>query len=462
MLIDRDLSDTTFFAGPEEDLAAVDVYEVKDDAVINDTPALDVSDLVDAPDYDEEFRGFTLSEDLPEVVSKSSSGLGGLVDSVKSGAGSLFDKAKSLGSSALNAVGGLGGLAKIATSVAGPSLLNRLGSGGLTGIPGLPGGGLSSLTGLLGAKGLPSIVTSGLNLPIPNKLGTSIGFGNGPLNNILPSQLGGAYQMSSLINNVTGGANPISIVDRDSSSRLMSTLAMGGISSGISNSFSSLLPLAGGNRSIISSAATTCMGYSSKAGNIGAMKDIVLAAGKPAIASVGFDAMCSLSRCFTSSSSQSQQPAKKVQEDFTSITDTFSEIDNSWMKDTIGGMPAIDVSLAREGNEEFCSTMQKGALTTTDPDLKYFSMVSAFPPASPEEELRKNFPLTVTNIETNTTPNVEVVNKPTEEHVIPPGVYAKRIHGVAGGASETIYSDGTIKTVDDKGNVTWGVVSGSA
>jgi hypothetical protein len=460
MLLDTELSDTTFFAGPDEDLATADVYNVDSDRVINNTPVTDIENSTIFGDLEEEARGSVAMPDVASLITPSMADI-----KVAAPAPGLLDKLKSAGSAALNAVGGVQGLAKLATSIAGPSIMSRLGGGGLSGIPGLPGGGLSSLSSVLGGNQLPSLVNTSLNLPIASNLGTFANYG-GVISKIAPGQLSNSYQMGSLLNNVTGGSNPLSIVDRDSSARLMSTLGIGALGAGIPNSFSALSPMAGGDRGILSSVASTMTMYAAQTGNAKGMKDIVVSAGKPLIASCGKSAMTSLSQCFASSKTTSSAPASATRQDFDDITDSFSTIDDGWMRDDrykddgegnqVLDYKVVDISLAREGNQDFCSTMTKGAVASADPDLKFFSMASAFPTLSPEEELRKSFPLTATSINTNTTPNLTTTDNATSARPEPTTEkYAVKIHGIGGGGSVTTYSDGSVKTVAADGTITY-------
>jgi hypothetical protein len=428
MLNNRALANTTFLSGPDEDLATVDAYEVKDDSVINNLPKINADYLADenAGLGDELRGGLAMSVKLPINQNGLLAGASTLKDKASSSGGGLLDKAKALGTSALGAVGGIGGLTKIAAAVAGPSLMSRLGGGSLTGIPGLNSGSLTSLGSILGNGKLPASMTGAFSSPIPSNLGSFANTGSlgGLSSKLLPSQITQSYQMSSLINNVVGGSNPLNIVDKDSTSRLISGLAMGGMSSGLPGSFRSVSTLAGGDRSILASAATAAISFASKSGNIGGIRDIVSVVGKPALSSVSKSTISSVATNFKTTPSTSSNPAQQTRQDFTEVTGAFGDLDEGWMRDDryktdpdsgaqVVDYPVVDISLAREGNSNFCSMMQQGAVGSEgNSDLKYFSMATMFPPSSPEDELKKNFPMTYTSITTDTMPNVTTLPEP--------------------------------------------------
>lgn len=392
----RSLASTVFIGGPQDSLATPDVYEIKNDDIINDFKGLDP---LTAADLGELTGGRSMAANLP------------MLENIKVGSLTGAIPGLSVTSSSLK----LGDLT-------GPSILSRLGNGSLTGIPGLSGG-LSSLSGLLNNSSLPSGVKQLLNSGIANKLGAVSNIG-GIVSKLLPSQMGSSYQMGSLINNLVGGNNPMSIIDRDSSSRLISALSMGGMSSGLNNAFSMLAPLAGGDKSILGSAAQIALKYASGTGNIKALQDIAITAGTSLIAPYARAAMSSFAGSYRASASGAIAPASQVRDDFAAVTNTFQQMKPDWLQDNryqidpVTRLPvlectAVDLSLAREGSESFNSMMRQGAMD--DPsDLKYLSMVSMFPTLTPEQQLKKDFPNTVTSLSTNTRPNTQTVNNTTE------------------------------------------------
>lgn len=431
MLTNRPLAPTTFIASPEDTLAAPDVYEIQSDAVINDLPVpASISNTSDIAN--ELLGGKSMLSSLPGLNSLTSiSGntimssevfANGMTltsiskkvsDTVSGGSSSsLLDSIKNVGSSMLKAAGGINGIKAIANG-SGPSLLTRLESGALTGIAGLASSNLSSLKSVLNNSSMPAQVKQLLSSAIPTTLGAYNINGNSS-NRISTSQLSSSYQMGSLINSVLG-TNTTSIVDKDATSRLMSGLVMGGMSSGIPNSFSSVLPLAGGDNKIIASVAQAAFKYGAGTGNISALKNVVASAEASTLTGMVQGAIKSFSTNYNPSSITTMSTSdRKV--DFGDLSSTLGTLDTKWMRDDKYVLdsitqqptleyPVVNISSAREGSRDFATTMQVGAISTTDPDLKYFAMASAFPTLSPEQELQKSFPMTLTTVTSNTNSN---------------------------------------------------------
>jgi hypothetical protein len=405
MLTNRPLASTTFVAGPQDDLATPDVYEIQSDAVINDLPV--PSAIADVSDITSELRGGNaMLANLPTLDS-----IGGSASAVKSAtSGGFLDTVKSYASSMSKAVGGVSGIKALA-SMSGPSLLARLSSGSLSGIPGLNGAGLTSVATALRNNAMPEEVKRLFNTPIPSVMGT---YGQVGTNMVrLPNNsVNQSFQMGSLINNVMG-TNNTNIVDKDGTARLIAGLSMGGMSCGMNNSFSSLSTLAGNDQQIILAAANAATRYASGTGNIGGLKDVVTTVGAPALRSVGKSLGKNLSTGYRPSDTAPISNATRLA-DFTDINDTLDAIDPGWMREDrmkvdvathlpVVDFPVTDISLIQEGSADFRTTMVKGAINSTDPEKKWLAVGGMFASTSPEAELSRAFPTTVTSIGTQTT-----------------------------------------------------------
>lgn len=411
MLQTKSLASTSFISGPEDDLATADVYDIKTDSVINKLAPVSfpIDDSVSA----ELAGGLSMASSLPVVSNPLLTGGSSLTASALLGSKSITTLSTSVTGAVSSAKSASGGLLSSLTA-AGPSLLSRLSSGGLNGIPGLPAGGLTSLTSLLGKAGLPASLTSSLNAPIGNSLGTIISQ-NGISSKLGIDKIASSYQISSLINSIVGGATPISIVDKDSTSKLMSSLAGAGMSSGMPNAFSSVSSLAGGDKSILASAGTAALNFAASSGNIGGMKDVVTTVGRSALGPSANNSLTTVASNYRFTGGSTVENVNQSKQDFKDVTSTFTEVKGDWVtvsrtvinpadhSQTLN-QPMIDLSVVNAGSSDFKSMMQQGAMSTPDPDLKYLSMAGMFAPSSPEQELQKSFPLTVTSIQTQSQP----------------------------------------------------------
>jgi hypothetical protein len=429
MITNRALAPTTFIAGPEEDLAAPDVYEIKSDAVINKLP---LPASVSVETLTAELRGGKSPLNLPGIplinplttsqvnaldgitidgyTQKQINAMGGVLPGNKSLG--FLDTVKSFGTTMNKAVGGVAGIRAL-SKMDTPSLLSRLASGTLSGVPGLGNTGLASLTSSLASSAIPTELKRFLNTPVPNNLGTFSTIG-GTVTRLVPSKINQSYQMSSLINNVMNSPST-NIVDKDGTARLMAGLSMGGMSSGMNNSFSSVLPMAGGDRQVEVAAAMAALKYTGNTGNASGMKDVLNAIGPSNLRSISDSVVKSFSTNYNPSELRMMTPEDR-KTDFQEITHTFDQANPSWLStdrmkiDLETQQPVVDfrvtnLALVSEGSVDFKKTMVSGAISSNDPELKYLAAAGMFPVTSPEEELRKNFPLTFTSITSNTTAN---------------------------------------------------------
>lgn len=422
MLPNRALAPTTFLTGPEDSLATADVYEIQSDKVINDTPS-PIS--VDEDALADELRGGqSMVSQLPMLTSdeirsqaeiatewktvgptSAESSIGGLKSSVASAGGGFIATMKQMGSSVYNALGGVSGIKALLNSN-GPSLMSRVASGGNLGIPGLAGSNnLSSLATVLNNKNAPQAMQALLNAPIPTQLG-AYATNNGVTARLPNNNLTQSYQMGSLVNNVVPGSSPVSIVDKDMTARLISAFAVGGMSSGMPNSFSTVAPLAGGDNAILAKSGQLVINYAAGTGNIKGMGDVVDTVGASNVVGMGPSVFTNFSKNYHADVSATSTPSQN----FTEVTQTFSKIDPDWMhappSNPAQDYSVVDISMATEGSGDFKSMMQTGSRSADDTSLKCFSMTNMFDLGSPEQQLGKQFPMTATSIKTNTGPSI--------------------------------------------------------
>ncbi len=443
MLTNRALASTTFVAGPEDSLATPDVYDIQSDAVINDLPIPD--SIADTDDIaDEMIGGSAAAAGLPGLTSITSSNpldnitIDGktqsqlniensvLIDGVpvaqvnpdgswtkltsSDSSSTLLDSIKQYGSAMSKAIGGVAG-AKALANMSGPTLLTRLASGTLSGVPGLGTSGVASLASTLRNTVMPSEVQKLFNTAIPSVLGTYSSVG-GTTSKVNPANISSSYQMSSLINSVLGTPTT-NVVDKDGTARLIAGLSMGGASTGMNNSFSTLVPLAGGDQSIINAAAQASLRYCTATGNTGSLKDIVNAVGPTTLLCAGKLAIKSFSTNYNPSASS--PPTTQAQlADFSDITNSFGSLDPTWLNDdhykidpttglTTLDYSAMDLSTVCEGSSDFTNTMVTGAINSTDSDQKFMAVAAMSSGRTPEAELARNFPLTTTSVTSSTT-----------------------------------------------------------
>jgi hypothetical protein len=392
MLLDRALSSTTFAAGPDEALITDDVYQKKDDGLVNGFPPIDL------PKLDLTASDKIIADDLR----------GGIAKSLLPANSSLLEKGTKFLKDGFNALGGLPGVAKIASKVAGPSIASRLGSGGaLTGIPGLSGSAASNLNSIL--RQIPGLNNT-LNGSVNNNIGTFVAGSNSDLQRITPGNVNNALATTSLINTLTGKTN--AVVDKDVTTKLISAVAGMGIQSGLSNSFSSISPLAGNDKTILFKAAAETIKHVSKSGNLSALGDVLDTVGPGR--SQGLVTRDSLSKLSTNYTPTVTYPAGNLQGEFAYMKELYGVSDPSWSSKTrVVSVPnstqgatrtdqVIDITTMQYGNVDFKKMVSVGSMNSNDPNDKYLNLANAFPPVTPENVLKKSFPLTMTSVTTQT------------------------------------------------------------
>lgn len=423
MLPNRALAPTTFFTGPSEELATADTYEIKDAGVINKVAPITVNENSLA---DELRGGASMLSKLPmlstgEILKNATiasewktvakvdvlpaNPLNSLKASVAGDGKGFMATMQNMGSTIYKALGGVNGIRDIARSDA-TSLLTRAATGGFNGIPGLAGlNGLSSLGSILNTGALPPVVSTMLSVAIPPKYGAYATMA-GITQKLPGNQLSEAYQMSSLINELVPGSAKNNIVDRDASSRLISALAIGGMSTGLPNAFSSVVPLSGDDLAIAKYSGKIAMDYAAGTGNVHGVKDVISAIGKQNILGGRTTVMESLAKNFSFGSDN--RPETRYSKPFSDVTGVFDDLDEKWLREDIAAFdptsgqtltyPLIDISVAREGNADFREMMTQGAKTTTNEDLQCFALTQMFEAKPPEQELKEKFPMTATSI----------------------------------------------------------------
>lgn len=429
MVQSKSLAITSFMSDPDDTLATPDVYNIDSGDVINNLPKISDSQIAEENKLLEDGMrgGAAMAEGLPLKKDSLLSGGASLLGGASASSSGLLTKAKDAASGALNAIGGIGGLAKIAGAALGPSLLTRLGAGSMTGIPGLSGTNLTSLASTLAGNAVPGGFSKSLNAPIVSNLGSVASFG-GASSLVAPGNLLPSYQMGSVLNNVMGGSNPMSIVDKDSSVRLISSLASSAMSAGIPKSFSQVSSLAGGNSSILSQAAGIVLKSASSSGNIAGMRDVTSVFPGPGGASTLFagspnvltDASRNYKKPLPIGTTVYNGPA--VSQDYTDTMDTFSSINPSWKStdrlvpdptSQTGGMiteTSLNINVLRNGNDDFKNMMTRGAMQSSVPEEKFMVVASAFPSSSPESSLRSSFPQTVTSVKSDTQAQMDAID----------------------------------------------------
>ena len=440
MLTNRALAPTTFIAAPDATLAAPDVYEIQSDAVINNTQSIDpdkvTNDLlanmkggnamaaglpglnslttVDGPTTLTSYASGG-SESFTSLINSKGTGLEQIGDwksQVKITSGGVDVTGMSRSSS--DSGGFLSSLSSELKSAVtgGQSLLTSLKSG-LASIPGMNANNMAQLGTLLGSKGVPASLTALITKPLGSNLG-SVATINGVSSNVSSSNLANFSAIAKLINTAVGSSGSVTLVNKDATSQLMSALTGIGSANGINNAFSSTLPLAGGDKSIISSAAITSLVSAAKTGNWSAMANIATSAGASAVNGVGKSALSSAALNYSSN----PYSAAEQRQAFSDAQVTLTTVNPSWLNDDrykldplthqqVLDFPVVDASLVQTGSSDFSSMMCSGAITSNDPDMKYLAMASAFPTSSPEAELAKSFPSTVTSVNTVTVANTD-------------------------------------------------------
>jgi hypothetical protein len=419
MLTERNLAPTTFFGGPAEELATADVYEIQSDTVINKLPMPASFSSITA---DELRGGPSMLSKLPMLTDIKVAGgalKGNPLSTMKGsfGAGGFLGALKNTGTTIYKALGGVSGI-KALSQLNTTSVVQRLSTGGLNGIPGLANmANLAGVGNLLGNGKVPPVMGAMLNAPVASRLG-AFATTNGITSRLSPNNLGQSFQMGNLISGLVPGAQgTTNIVDKDMTSRLISAIAVGGMSSGVQGAFSAALPLANGDNAIISNAGRVALSYAASTGNIKGFKDVVNAVGAKNLVSMGSTAIKSLADNFSFGASQTDKPASGIFESFSETKSAFDKLDDKWLaKDVMKinldtSLPevnytVVDISTAREGSGDFQTMMQLGAKASTDNNLKYFALANAFPQITPEAELAKVFPLTKVQATTRTSSQV--------------------------------------------------------
>jgi len=424
MLTTRTIAPTTFIAAPDAKLAAPDVYEIQSDAVINNTPSID-PDKVTSDLLGNMKGGSAMAAGLPGLESLTTVDAKG--NFISSNANGATLSSGTLGSSSVD--GGYftsisNGLKSVQTGT--QSLLGSLQSG-IASIPGMNANNMSALSSLLTQKGVPASLTALVTKPLGSSLG-SVATINGVSSNVPTSSLSDFSSVAKLINTAVGSSSTVSLANKDATARLISALTIGGAASGVNNAFSSTLPLAGGDKSIISVAAVTSLLSAAKTGNVAVMANIATSAGASAIGSIGKSAMSLLSTNYSLTGQSGSYSAAAQRQAFSDTQTTLSTINPNWLnndrykidattKQPVLDFPVIDASLVKSGSPAFAGMMCSGAVASDDPDMKYLAMVSAFPQSTPEAELAKAFPLTVTGVTTRTSANTDIVLPPGPELV---------------------------------------------
>lgn len=440
MVANRALAPTTFWSGPEENLAAVDVYEAKNAGIVNNTPL----PLISADKMAEELRGgssmlgklagINPNEFLTPLTGATEwktvtdpNPLTKLSGSFAGDGKGFLETAKNLGSALYKTLGGVNGIKDLAKGNYGSALQRISNAGGLNAIPGLsgPNSPLSSLSSTLGSN-VPPIVGAMLNAPITTKLGTYANVGGLVASRIPNNQLTQSLQMGGLINNLVPGSPQVNVVDKDMTSRLIAAVAVGGMSAGMQGAFTAALPLAAGDSAIIASAGRATLNYAAGTGDIKGFKEVVNTIPSADLAGMGRSAIKTLSSTFSFSSTDTTRSAERMKEAFSDTTEAFTELDKQWLKADVeaydpkfGNLvnyPILNLSVATEGSRDFKTMMVTGAQSSNDSDLQFMCMADMFAATTPEEELAKSFPMTNTNVTTKTT--AAVVEKPTSSDFI--------------------------------------------
>lgn len=406
MLQQRQIAQTSFMTGPEDDLITQDVYTTTDDSVVNKTPATDPLDFgAISPISADDLRGGNALASLSDFqvgridVAASITSVNGV--STQSGSGGLLSK--------------IGNTVAAAASLVGPSILSRISSGG--GLSGIPG--LSSVSGLSSVlNNAPAGLKSALNNPLSSSGGVFSSVG-GVISRIAPANITSSYQMSNTINSLTG-TSTYSIVDHDSTSSLIGNLAKSALSAGMPNAFSSVSGLAGGNSSILTSAATSLLPMIARTGNVGALKDVMSVSNISSSKAGATNLLSTLAMNYILAPSST---ANDKSDQYSQITSTFSKYQPGWdSKDrsipdleapTSGQVKietSIDLTTIQSGSPDFLRTIESGAINSTVPSEKFYTAALAFKPTSPEDALKKSFPMTYTSIASQTQSNTDVVN----------------------------------------------------
>jgi hypothetical protein len=419
MLTERPIAVTSFMSGPNDDLIVADVYEKQDDNVINKFPDLVVpsidQNLLAAQDkiIADYFRG-VMSKGIPNLAKGSDS--------------SFLSKAKDLYKQGTDALGGASNIANVYKAVTQPgsSVLQRLATGAMTGIPGLQGSLTSSLSSMLGntSGGLSSV----LGKPLASGLGTFI-TSSGITSKIDPKNVLSTYQMSGLINNLTG-VNSISINDKTSATSLIGNLAGNAVRSGIPNALSSLQSLAGSNPDILIGASKQVMDAVKSTGSLAGLHDVANTIGSSNVYNADNNVLHTVARNYTAPSNYT---TADLLSEYSTTKSTFSTVNPSWNSKTIrvqtldeAGYPLydpqgnelyheetrIDLSVVQSGSPDFLSMIEKGSKSSSDPIDKYFNLSSAFPATSPEASLAEKYPTTVTSIASDTNLGDLTLSKP--------------------------------------------------
>ena len=270
------LAITSFMSEPDDSLATADVYQIKTDDVINNLPSIDSSVLAEEnAKLEEGMRGgASMAEGLPLKSNSLLAGVHSVADKAADSKSLLsLSGLKNLGATALKGAAGVLSLTG-SNGFGAPSLLSKIGGGNLSGIPGLNASSLKTLTSAISSGQVPGALGNSLNLPMGNSLGSTMSLGS-VVTRVAPGNIGSAMQMTSLFSALNGSGSPqSSFTDKDSSVRLISSLANVALSSGIVTGFSQSAGLAGGDKSILTAAAGLALKSAANMGSIGGMQDV--------------------------------------------------------------------------------------------------------------------------------------------------------------------------------------------
>lgn len=336
------LAKTVFSSGPDDVLAALDVYDKLDSKVVNSIQQL--------PDEDKfgkeiEYAGVPLEKDLPALVLPD----GNFGKPIELDPKILTERM----SGTDNILQGL--FRELSVAVKNGSLMR-----------GIKGGSKNGITGLLG----------------------------GIVRKIIPGKLKDAKVISSMISQFSGGNYSMTFTDKGGTSALISTLTSVGSSMGLPKVFSTL---AGGvtDKSILLNAAQQLLPSVIKSGDTGVLKDMLTTSVGKDIPGLSPNLFKSVLTNFSIPESTKQ---KNLSLEYDSISSSFNAIDINWNKVLKGSIPIIS-GLVSPKNSDFIKILSAKVFSQHKPIP---AVVNGIAPTMPVHNETEKFQMLMKRFEVTT------------------------------------------------------------
>lgn len=343
------LATPSFVSGAREDLAAVDVYNKKDDSVVNNT--FNVLKQA-APSTIAALRGGSSMKSLLPLASTVSASLtGGLL-------GSALKKLDDIN----------------------PYLANSTYSKALKGLtPAVSSFVSSAITAKLSGQSLSKLGTTALLGQVSSKL--------------LTASIPDAKSLTGAIGSITGNDKIASFINKDATVGMVSGLVTSAIHTGTPGAFTALKGQLT-SPSMVSGVVKSCLPATISKSSLSTLAEFAGLGGK-VVKQASPSILTDFSKNYDPPLALDNNGYKDA---FTQIKDTYTSVDPDWNKsvrvESSGNTDtAVDLSCAFQGSDEFKKTLTTGAYASDNPDDKMYLLTGAYKYSSPDVELQKNFPL---------------------------------------------------------------------